>query len=191
VLSIGGKIYVIEEQTGPDKNMAVRVFEYGYAQALKDRETKDGVIVLPFPRMIVIYLEAGSITPDVLQIRLEFPDGTGHDFKVKTLKLLDYAVEELAAKGLAPLLPFYIVKLRKEAKRAKTEEERRGVEEAFRELGARLKEAIEGSAREWPLDESDIATLLERLRGIVEYMGKGYRTTEVTEMINTSLMGYG
>jgi hypothetical protein len=84
VLSIKGKIYLIEEQTAPDKNMAVRVFEYGYAQALKDKAMKDGMVILSFPRMIVIYLEAGSITPDVLKIRLEFPDGTGHDFKVKT-----------------------------------------------------------------------------------------------------------
>jgi hypothetical protein len=37
IVAIEGKIYVIEEQTGPDKNMAIRVFEYGYAQALKDK----------------------------------------------------------------------------------------------------------------------------------------------------------
>jgi hypothetical protein len=36
---------------------------------------------------------------------------------VKALKLLDYGVEELAGKGFTPLLPFYIIKLRKEAKR--------------------------------------------------------------------------
>jgi hypothetical protein len=191
VISIGGKIYIIEEQTAPDKNMAIRVFEYGYAQALKDKAIKDGIIVLPFPRMIVIYLEAGNITPDVLKIRLEFPDGTEHDFNVKTLKLLDYGAEELAGKGLVPLLPFYIVRLRKEAKRAKTEEERRRVEEAFRELGMKLAKTIEGSARECLLDEADITTLLERLSGMVEYVGKGYRTTEVKEMIDTSLMGYG
>jgi hypothetical protein len=191
IIAIEGKIYFIEEQTGPDKNMAIRVFEYGYARALKDKEMKDGMIVLPFPRMIVIYLEAGGITPDVLKIRLEFPDGTKHDFSVKTLKLLDYEVEELAAKGFAPLLPFYIIKLRKEAKQAGTEEERRQVEEAFKELGLKLTKAIEMSAREWPLDEADIATLLDRLSGMLEYVGKGYRTVEVKEMINTSLMGYG
>jgi hypothetical protein len=141
--------------------------------------------------MIVIYLEAGSITPDVLKIRLEFPDGTEHDFKVKTLKLLDYGVEELAGKGFTPLLPFYIIKLRKEAKRAKTEEERRRVEEAFKELGMKLAKTIEESAPEWLLDEADITTLLERLSGMVEYVGRGYRTTEVKKMIDTSLMGYG
>jgi hypothetical protein len=191
VVSIEGKIYVIEEQTGPDRNMAIRVFEYGYAQALRDKTVKDGVIALPFPRMIVIYLEVGTVTPDVLTVRLEFPDGAGHDFNVKTLKLLDCGVEELAAEGLASLLPFYMVKLRKEAKRARKEEDRRRVEEAFRELGVKLAKVIEGSAREWPLDEADITTLLERLKGIVEYVGKGYRTAEVKEMIDRSLMGYG
>jgi hypothetical protein len=74
---IEGKIYVIEEQTGPDKNMAIRVFEHGYAQALRDKTVKDGVTVLPFPRMIVIYLEAGTVTPDIRTIRLEFPTGRG------------------------------------------------------------------------------------------------------------------
>ncbi|MDR1147185.1 MAG: hypothetical protein LBK66_00990 [Spirochaetaceae bacterium] len=141
--------------------------------------------------MIVIYLEAGNITPDVLKIRLEFPDGTEHDFKVRALKLLEYGAEELAGKGLALLLPFYIVRLRKEAKRAKTDEERRRVEEAFKELGFKLAKTIEGSARECLLDEADITTLLERLAGMVEYVGKGYRTTEVKEMIDTSLIGYG
>jgi hypothetical protein len=50
---------------------------------------------------------------------------------------------------------------------------------------------IEESAPEWLLDEADITTLLERLSGMVEYVGRGYKTTEVKKMINTSLMGYG
>jgi hypothetical protein len=30
--------------------MAIRIFEYGYAHALQNKETKDGVIILPYPR---------------------------------------------------------------------------------------------------------------------------------------------
>jgi hypothetical protein len=45
IISIGGSTYIIEEQTTDDANMAIRLFEYGYAQALKDRETKDGIIM--------------------------------------------------------------------------------------------------------------------------------------------------
>jgi hypothetical protein len=88
----------------------------------------------------VIYLEAGSVTPDELTVRLIFPDGGGHDFTVKTVKLLDYGVEELAGRGFTPLLPFYILKPRKAAKRAKTDEEKRKVEEGFKELGLKLKD---------------------------------------------------
>jgi hypothetical protein len=40
-------------------------------------------------------------------------------------------------------LPFYILKLRKAAKRAKTDDEKREIEEGFKELGLKLKDAIE------------------------------------------------
>jgi uncharacterized protein YihD (DUF1040 family) len=123
--------------------MAIRIFEYGYAHALQNKTTTDGVIILPFPRAIVIYLEAGGATPDELTVRLIFPDGKGHDFTVKTLKLLDYDVDELAERGFTPLLLFYILKLRKAAKRAKTDTEKREVEEGFKKLGLKLRDAIE------------------------------------------------
>jgi hypothetical protein len=58
-------------------------------QALKDKKTENGVIMLTFPRIIVIYLEAGGATPDELIARIEFPDGTKHDFNVKTVKPLN------------------------------------------------------------------------------------------------------
>jgi hypothetical protein len=54
-------------------------------KALKNRTTADAVILLPFPRAIVIYLEAGAATPDELTVRLIFPDGGGHDFTVLNL----------------------------------------------------------------------------------------------------------
>jgi hypothetical protein len=106
-------------------------------------------------------LEAGAATPDKLTVRLIFPDGGGHDFTVKTVKLLDYGVDELAGRGFTPLLPFYILKLRKAAKRAKSDAEKREVEEGFKELGLELKKAIEAGGGN--ISEEDRATLLERL----------------------------
>jgi hypothetical protein len=83
----------------------------------------------------------------------------------------------------------YILKLRKAAKRAKTEEERRKVEEGFKEVSLKIKEAIErGIGRS---GAEDIVTLLERLTRLVEYIGRGYRTGEVETMLNDSLKGYG
>jgi predicted transposase/invertase (TIGR01784 family) len=89
------------------------------------------------------------------------------------------------------LLPFCIIRLRREARQAKTAEERRKVGEGFKELGIKLKEAIEGGKYTGRFDETDIVTLLERLYGLVDYVGKGYETTEVKEMLDTSMMGYG
>jgi hypothetical protein len=189
IVSINGFDYIIGQQTTDDANMAIRIFEYGYAHALKNRTTTDGVIILSFPRAIVIYLEAGATTPDKLTVRLRFPDDSKHDFTVKTLKLLDYDVDELAGRGFTPLLPFYILKLRKTAKRAKTDAEKREVEEGFKELGLKLKDAIEAGGGS--ISEEDTVTLLERLYGLVEYTGRGYRTVEVETMLNNSLKGYG
>jgi predicted transposase YdaD len=191
IVSIGGQDYVIEEQTTDDANMAIRIFEYGYAHAMKNKEIMEGVIILPYPRMIVIYLEASAATPDELIVRLKFPDGSEHDFKVKTVKVLEHSVEELVEQGFTPLLPFYIVKLRKAAKRAKTDEEKAKVEEGFKALGLKLKEAIEQGADRGRFSEEDIVTLLERLAYLVNHIGEGYRTTEVNGMLRDSAKGYG
>ncbi|MDR2344237.1 MAG: hypothetical protein LBD86_06890, partial [Spirochaetaceae bacterium] len=90
-----------------------------------------------------------------------------------------------------PLLPFYVMKLRKAAKSAKTDGEKRRVEQDFKALGVKLKEAIESDIDRGRFTEEDIVTLLERLSGLVGYVGRGYRTMEVKEMLNNSLKGYG
>jgi hypothetical protein len=132
----------------------------------------------------VIYLEAGRAVPDHLEIRVVFPGNVTHRYQITTVKLLEHSVEGIAGQGLAVLLPFYILNLRKLARQAKTVEERKEVEAGFKELGVKLKETIEKHAREDQLSDEDIAILLERLEGLIEYIGEGYRTTEVQEMLN-------
>jgi hypothetical protein len=111
IISINGLNYMSDQQTTDDANTAICIFEYGYAHALKNRITTDGVIILSYPRAIEIYLKTGTATPDELTVMLIFPDGSGHDFTVKTVKLPDYGVEELPGRGFTPLLPFYILKV--------------------------------------------------------------------------------
>jgi hypothetical protein len=191
VVSIAGRTYIIEEQTTKDANMAIRVFEYSFAQALREKEAKEGVITLSFPRAAVIYLEAGRTVPDTLEIRLAFSGGVTHRYVIETVKLLEYSIEGIVERGLSALLPFYILKLRKAARRAKTAEERKEVEAGFREMGFGLKEAIERGAEKGRLNDEDLATLLERLAGLVQYVGEGYQTTEVKDMLDKTCIGYG
>jgi hypothetical protein len=91
--------------------------------------------------------------------------------------------------GFTPLLPFYILKLRKAAKRVKTDAEKWEVEEGFKELGLKLKEAIEAGGGS--ISEEDTVTLLERLYELVEYTGRGYRTMEIETILDNSLKGTG
>ena len=190
VVSVAGDTYIIEEQTVDDANMAIRVFEYSYAQALREKGTKDGVITLPFPRAAVIYLEAGRAVPDNLEIRIVFPGNKICRYQIKTVRLLEESIEGIVERGLSALLPFYILKLRKPARQAKTAEERKDVEAGFRELGAKLTEEIEGGAEKDGFSEGDIGNLLERLAGLLQYIGKGYQTTEVKSMLSEKYMGY-
>jgi hypothetical protein len=48
--------------------------------------------------------------PDVVTLSLVFPDGTTHDYPVKTFKVPEQSVEELEKRFL--LLPFYALKWR-------------------------------------------------------------------------------
>jgi hypothetical protein len=75
------------------------------------------------------------------------------------------------------------------AKRAKTDAKKREVEEGFKELGLKLKDAIEAGGGN--ISEEDIVTLLERLYGLVEYTCREYRTVEVKTMLDNSQKGYG
>jgi hypothetical protein len=162
-----------------------------YAQALKEKKIEAGVIILSFPQAAVIYLEANKTTPEQLEIQMVFAPRKRYSFRIQTVKLLEYSIEGIVEGGLSALLPFYILKLRKAARQTVGAAERKEVERAFREVGMQLKEAIEGCGEREGYSDEDIVTLLERLEGLIEYIGKGYKLREVTTMLDESLMGYG
>lgn len=191
VVSVAGHTYLIEEQTADDATMAIRVFEYSYAQALKEKHIHPGLIILPFPQAAVIYLETSKAPPEQWEIQVVFPPDTPHSFKIQAVKLLEYTIEGIVEQGLSALLPFYMLKLRKPAREAKSAAEREEVERAFKEVGIQVKETIEACGEREGYSDEDIVTLLERLEGLIQYIGKGYKVTEVTTMVEESLIGYG
>jgi PII-like signaling protein len=191
VVSIAGHTYLIEAQTADDANMAIRVFEYSYAQALKNKHIHAGRIILPFPRAAVIYLEGGKALPGEWEIQVVFPPDNPHSFKIPTVKLLEYSITGMVEEGLAVLLPFYMLKLRKAVRQVKSTTERQEVEAAFREVGLEVKAAIEGCGEREGYSNENIVTLLERLEVLIQYIGRGYNILEVMTMVKESLMGYG
>ena len=67
IVIIGGvHVYHIEAEIGDDENIAVRVFEYGLAEALRTKTLSEGgsKISIKFPNAKIIYWETTKKTPD-------------------------------------------------------------------------------------------------------------------------------
>ena len=62
-----------EFQLDPLKGMMLRMFEYGYREALKSKSEEDGIMTICFPKQAVLYLEEGKGVPDDLKLKVIFP----------------------------------------------------------------------------------------------------------------------
>jgi predicted transposase/invertase (TIGR01784 family) len=166
LLMIGGHAYHVEAQTGDDAEMIIRVFEYAFAAGLRAKTVSGNRITVNFPASRVIYLKPTGKTPDVVTLNLRFPDGKSYDYKVKSLKLLDYSVEDLEQKNLILLLPFYVLKLEGRVRKAKTSQERRKLSGEMREILETVAGAAGRGERNKIFAASDkqiVTELLERL----------------------------
>ena len=163
VIIDGRHAYHIEAEIRDDENIAVRVFEYGFAQGLRAKTTSDDgkKISVKFPDARIRYLETKKHTPDEVTLSLEFPGGSGYEYTVKTFKFLEYEMEELKRRGLTILLPFYVLKLRKRVVAARKASTRAKLYEEMRSVLDELVSLTERAVRENTLTESDGRTLLE------------------------------
>ena len=121
ILTINGKYsYHLEAQMEKDRTIVFRVFEYGFHHAQRNRITKDGAYVLPFPRPVVIYLYYEGNVPDEYTLTLQFHSQNQkeehYEYKVPVLKLQDTTSKELNDKKMVILIPFHLLKFRKAVK---------------------------------------------------------------------------
>ncbi|GHV91139.1 hypothetical protein AGMMS50268_16420 [Spirochaetia bacterium] len=180
---IGGCKYQIEAQINNDLNMAIRVFRYGFEESLRSKTEKDGEITLSFPQVRVIYWETTRKTQDVLTLNLKFPDGKIHKYQVKTFKFLDYSIAELEQRKMSILLPFYVLKLRKQVKAAKTGKRRQELAKEMEILIDQLVHAAKRSANTGVLDNDDSADVIKQMNHLLHEIYQDYNEfKEVSEM---------
>ncbi|GHV47101.1 hypothetical protein AGMMS49546_36340 [Spirochaetia bacterium] len=183
VIVVGGCRYQLEAQINNDLNMAIRVFRYGFEESLRSRTVKDGEITLPFPQVRVIYWETTRKTPDKLTLNLVFPDGKIHKYRVKTFKFLDHSIAELEQRKMSILLPFYVLKLRKQVKAAKTSKRRQELAKEMELLLNELTDTAERSARAGILDNHDLADVIKQINRLHHELYQGYNEfKEIDEM---------
>ena len=111
-LIIGSRKYHLECQSTEDSTMILRMIEYDFAIGLEYAEKEEGLYKIRFPHSCVLYLR-GDNPKDCMNLKLVFPDGQSVNYKVPVLRMQWYSLEELLAKNLVMLLPFYIIRYEK------------------------------------------------------------------------------
>ena len=96
------------EESGANKEMALRVVKYSFRSALKHGKTQGKNFVrLKFPESVVVYLRSARNAPNELNVELVMPDGKTVDCKIPVKKLSDYSAKDLTDGSNIIFSPFY------------------------------------------------------------------------------------
>jgi hypothetical protein len=154
------------------------MFHYGFAEAWKRRKQhKNGDIEMSFPPAIVLYWETTKKTPDTHRILFTFPDGTKHRFEIPAFKVLQHSLDDLADRKLLLLLPFYVLKLRKQvtaAQKRKTKKHEKLTEYAaeMKDTIASIAELLEKTVKSGLLTKADKDVITDHIGVIYDYCYK-------------------
>ena len=94
------KFHIEAEIDASNKTIVIRMFDYGYMDALKHKEVKEDRIVLKFPKSKIIYLQHNENTPAEVILELVFEDEGKYEYKVPTVKFLNYTIESLSMNNI-------------------------------------------------------------------------------------------
>jgi hypothetical protein len=189
VIVIGNCKYHIEAQVGDDLNMAVRVFRYGFEESLRGQRVTKGEINLSFPQVRVIYWETTRKTPDKLTLNLIFPDGKRHKYQVKTFKFLDHSIAELEQQKMSILLPFYVLKLRKQVRAAKTGKRLQELSKEMEVLIDELMDTAERCVKNGVLERGDLLIVLKDMDRLYSELYQGYNEfKEADKMLQKKIL---
>ena len=170
----GAETFHIEVEINPNnRDMVLRVFEYGFINAMKNKETGKDKIKLKFPEPRVIYLEDSSATPDEITLELDFSHQDSYAYKVPTIKFLKYSIEELNQQNMVILLPLYLLKLRKEIDKNPTEESAKILEKLINEG---IIKSIDENCKVGNITTEDAKVLINLLKKLYDYL---YGTIEI------------
>lgn len=122
---IGERVYHMEVQSRNDKTMVLRMVEYDFVIGLAGADKDNGKYHIRFPRSCVIYLRHNGTTPQEEEMELEFQNGQVVYYRVPTVLVQNYSLDEIFEKKLYLFLPFYIMRYEKDLDDIASSEERR------------------------------------------------------------------
>lgn len=105
--------YHFECEITYDGQITIRMLEYDLHAALAFRtDAKSTQLTLEFPKSAVLFLQGNKKIPDHLNCQLKFQDGSTHEYRVPTVKVQSYSLEEIRKKHLCLLIPFLPIRFR-------------------------------------------------------------------------------
>ena len=151
--------------------MAVRIFEYDAQIALRDGNVVGDTLTVRFPHSAIMYLRSHKSTPDQLYIRLIAPDGQEMKYAIPTLKVVRYSIEDIFAKNLLFLIPFYIFTHETELKKMNDNQAQLDIlMKEYKEIADRLNQLAEAGR----ITEYTKKTIMEMSGRVVDLIAMKY-----------------
>ena len=105
--------FQVECQSKNDNNMAVRIMEYSLSFAFETGIAAKAKYTAQIHNTAVLYLRSSATTPNSYEMEVVAPNQQSIRWKVPTVKVSDYTLDDLFSKKLYFLLPFYIFNFEK------------------------------------------------------------------------------
>ena len=194
VLNVAGYDFGMEFQINDDEIIGLRIFEYGFRYAYNHKRICDNgkLIILNIPKTCVIFWESTEETPDKIILRLqgETPEET-FDYDVKVFKMLEQSLEILEEKRLLILLPFCLLKFRKELQDKKISiEKRKALAELEKQLIESLETMLTGSVEKGYINNTDYIRILESIALMHKELYDKYEEFQEASMALDNTIGF-
>ena len=187
-IMLGDDIYHIECQSTPDGTMALRMFEYDFKIALEKSQLEKHTLKIRFPKSAVLYLRSTPSTPDQLTVIMETPGGT-ITYQMPVLKMQDYSLEDIFAKKLYFLIPFYLFTFEQNFGTMEEDEEQLNIlKQEYISIAERLDKLVSSGE----IDAYMKTTILEMIRITAEHLAKNYEKVRkgVTDVMGGKVLNY-
>jgi len=172
--------FLLEAQINDNLEMILRIFNYSTLIALEKRTVSDdgSCMKIEMPSPVVIYWET-SKTKDIVSVEIKFPNNKSIVYEIPTFKVLRHSVSEL--ENMALLLPFYILKIRKELEKKSTDFTKRKIlSKRLEGYVIEIDKVFKRLVRNNYITAKDAAMLLRRLLNMnLELYGKYPEFVEV------------
>jgi hypothetical protein len=149
----------------------IRIFEYDAQIALdQDSEVAANRITVSFPHTAVLFLRSQSTMPDEMEVVIRTPGGEVK-YSVPAMKVREYTIEEILAKKLLFLIPFYIFTYEPQFHEIDKSADR------LAELTAeyeRIATELEKQASEGSIDEFAKKTTMDMSERVLANLAKSY-----------------